>query len=59
VRILRVFERNTSDVRIIVFTTNQFLQELSCQIKTTHHPIPNSSHDVDDGEDEFCDGKCV
>jgi Ca2+/Na+ antiporter len=43
VRILRVFERNTSDVRIIFFTTNQFLQELSCQIKTTHHPIPREN----------------
>jgi hypothetical protein len=37
-RILRVFERNTSDVRIF-FTTNQFL--LSCQIKITHHPLPD------------------
>ena len=40
VRILRVFERNTCDVRIIFFTTNQFLQILLCQIKTTHHSIP-------------------
>jgi hypothetical protein len=24
----------------ICFTTNQFLQVLSCQIKTTHHPLP-------------------
>jgi hypothetical protein len=40
VRILRVFERNKSDVRIIFFTTNQFLQVLSCQIKTTDHPFP-------------------
>jgi hypothetical protein len=39
VRILRVFERNTSDVRIF-FTTNQFLQVLSCQIRTKHHPLP-------------------
>ena len=39
VRILRVFKRNTSDVRIVFFTTNQFLQVQSCQIKTTHHPI--------------------
>ena len=37
-RILRVFERNTSDVRIF-FATNQFLEVLACQIKTTHHPI--------------------
>jgi len=42
VRILRVFERNTSNVRFC-FTTNQFLQVLSCQIKTTHHP----PHDVE------------
>ena len=38
-RILRVFERNTRDVRIF-FTTNQFLQVLSCQIKTTHRRRP-------------------
>jgi len=36
VRILRVFEQNTSDVRIC-FTTNIFLQVLSCQINSTHH----------------------
>ena len=40
-RILRVFERNTRDVRIIFFTTNQFLQVLSYQRKTTHHPPPD------------------
>jgi len=50
---------------VYFFTTNQFLQVPSCQIKTTHHPISmenlssNASHDVDDGEDEFYDGERV
>jgi len=42
VRILRVFERNTSNVRIFfVFTTNQFLQVLSCQNQNSTPPLPN------------------
>jgi len=42
VRILRVFKQNTSDVRSF-FTINQFLQVLSCQIKTTHCPLPDAN----------------
>jgi hypothetical protein len=38
VRILRVFEQNTSGVRIF-FTTNQFLQVLSCRSK--QHTTPS------------------
>jgi len=43
VTILRVFGRNTSDVRNFFFTTNHFLQVLSCQINTTHHPLPREN----------------
>jgi len=66
VRILRVFERNTSDVRIIFFLPlTNFCRYYHVILKQHTTPsrgrtyVPNASHDADDGEDEFCDGKCV
>jgi hypothetical protein len=51
VRILRVFEKNTSDVRILFLPLTNFCR--LCQIKS--HDVD----DADDGEDEFCDGERV
>jgi hypothetical protein len=64
VRILRVFERNMSDVRIFLPLTN------SCRyyhVRSKQHTtpsrcrtsIPNASHDEDDGKNEFCDEERV
>jgi hypothetical protein len=67
VRILRVFEQNTSDVRIIFFLPlTNFCRYYHVRSKQHTTPsrgrtyVPNASHDADDGEDEFCDGEmCV